>query len=246
MNSVRAVGLVETAKTVRFGLLGVVSPQDNGSALTSSFFGPLWLFKYLELLVFSSSPFSFVGVGLMFCPMSVPRSLFCCFHPSLSFPLMSASLHQHLSVSIHNVSLSSRLLCLLNSYLCGVFVPVMSSPVLSRLHQCDFTALTSAHGSRRLVRTWIVPAVVCKRDAHAGWWTVRHCVFTDGATAAWLNSTQQTVYSAAEAHTHTHEHSTADERERAVPWSVYCFRDCQRAFRNSVPFILPWRQVLET
>lgn len=80
----RAVGLVETAEIVRFGLLGVVSPQDNGSALSSSFFGPLWLFKYLELLVFSP-PLSFVGVGLMFCPTSAPVPCFAVFIPPFHF-----------------------------------------------------------------------------------------------------------------------------------------------------------------
>lgn len=43
---------------------------------------------------------------------------------------------------------------------------------------------------------------------------MRHCVFTDGATAAWLNSTQQTVYSAAEAHTHARAHTNTALRMR--------------------------------
>lgn len=102
--------------------------KDNGSAL-SSFFAPLCLFKHLELLLSSSSSL------LCKSPTNALSHIcsFCCFYPSLSFPLMSASFSSAsvcLCTQQQPPLLSPCLsVCLLNSYLCGV--SAQSCPVLS-------------------------------------------------------------------------------------------------------------------
>lgn len=103
--------------------------QDNGSALSSSFFAPLCLFKHLELLLSSSSSL------LCKSPTNALSHIcsFCCFYPSLSFPFMSASFSSAsvcLCTQQQPPLLSPCLsVCLLNSYLCGV--SAQSCPVLS-------------------------------------------------------------------------------------------------------------------
>lgn len=103
--------------------------QDNGSALSSSFFALLCLFKHLELLL--SSSFSLLRAQLMRFPTS---ARFVAFILLFHFPSCLRLSHQHLSVSVHNSSLPSCLLACLFVYLIHI---CMASPP-SHVPSCLF------------------------------------------------------------------------------------------------------------
>lgn len=135
----KAVELVQAIELSLCDLLGWVlylyKTTGQFSASVRVFLIPLWLFKYLNLLVFSSSHLSESNALSL---VNFPSSSFFFVSSAPFISSLSSPPHQHISVSGHNVSVSS---CLLASVFCFFIysksVLLLCCPVLScRILSC--------------------------------------------------------------------------------------------------------------
>lgn len=134
--------------------------------------GLLRRFKRIEPQAFSSSR--------LFCQCewvwySIPCQLpLFVFHLFLSFSLMSTALHQHISVSGHNVSVFSGLLVSLSVYSIQIYVAslychIMSCPVSSIKLQWTLPAFNLCWWVETSCLHMNIHGCVCKRDTYRGW-----------------------------------------------------------------------------